>query len=155
MQNCRNIDVDNIPFLKNRIRGRNPVANDIIDRNADAFRISLIIQAGGHAAVGGDVIVCRLVQRRRVDPGAHHFRHEIERAVIDDARLADSLDIRLVINNRARGTHLPLKNVKLHRIDSLVESQVAMLVLFSAAAPARFISVHFFAPIRKKTALPV
>ena len=94
----------------------------------------------------GDIVVRRLVKRRRVNARLHHLSHEVERPIINDAALLDSLDVRFILDDAVRRTHLSAINVELHRAQALIEIHMAFLVLLAAAAPAQIVSRHFIAP---------
>ena len=122
------------------------MADDVIDRRADTFREALESEAGRDSGALCDIFIRRMIQRLRVHPRFNQLLHEIEYAVIHKRSAAYPLNIRLVVDNPARRTHLSFDNIIMYGCNPLVKICMTFLVFFSAAAPARIVSIHCFAP---------
>ena len=115
VEDRRDVDVHDIAFLQDRLLRRYAMADDIVDRNADTLGKAFVVQARRNSPVTGDIVVRRLVKRRRVNARLHHLSHEVERPIINDAALLDPLDVRFILDDAVRRTHLSAINVELHR----------------------------------------
>ena len=132
----RHVDIDDVPLLEDGLLRRDAAADHIIDGDADALGIALEIEIRRERAALREKIIHRGVERRRIDARAHHFRHEVERRVVDDAGRADARDICLIIDDLMGRTALPLEEIKLDLVDAFVIFHVAFLILLAAATPA-------------------
>ena len=112
------------------------MTDDIVDRGADALREPFKPEARRNSAALRDVIMRRAIQRLRVDAGMHERLHEIEYPVVDDGSLAYSLNIRRIVDDLARRTHLSLDDIISNGRDALIKVRMTLLVFLSAAAPA-------------------
>ena len=70
------------------------------------------------------------------------YDSQVESRIVQNASLPDALDIRCILDDVPGRTHLPLKNIKFHCIQSLIIGEMTFLVLTPTAAPAQIISIH-------------
>ena len=118
------------------------MADHIVDGNAAALGEAFIMQAGGITAVGFNIILNGFINRCRIHAGLNQRSCHIQRAVINHACCLDSGDIFLIVDDFLRRAHLSLKHIKLDFLDAFIKIRMAFLVLFAAATPAKFVSLH-------------
>ena len=143
------VDVDDVARLKNFVGGRNPVADDVIDRSADAFRKALEAEARRMSSMPDDVIMDGGIEAQRVEPGLDQFGDQIERAGIDHRRFFYQLDLLGIVNEIMRRTNLAQVDIQIQILQPRIKIQMAFLIFFSAPAPARIISFHVPQPLLK------
>ena len=136
VEDRRDVDIQDIALLEDRLLRRDAVTDDLVDRDADVLRIALVVEAGRDTAALADVVSRSLVERCRIDARADEFRHEVECAVIDDASGAHAGNVLLVVDDLLRRAHLAAEDVEFHLRDALIKVFVTFLVLLAAATPA-------------------
>ena len=118
------------------------MAHHIIQGNAGALGVALIVQAGRNAPVALYQLAHRIVNGSGVPAFLHHAGSQVESRIVQNASLPDALDIRCILDDIPGRTHLPLKKIKFHCIQSLIIGEMTFLVLTPTAAPAQIISIH-------------
>ncbi len=140
VQNCRAVDVHNVPVPEHDVLGRNPVADLIVDRGADGLGKALIVQRGRNAAHAVGDVVDDIVDFQGRHTLVNLLGHLVQAGHVDFGALFDLLHL-------LRGLdHLVVRHlVALHPglFNPPVKILVAVLVLLPAPAPAGVVSVQF------------
>ncbi len=135
------IDIDDIAVLQNHVRGGNTVADLIVQRGADALRKSLIVQRCRDAAHLLRRLIDDPVDLLRTHPLTDTGGHLVEHGDIDLRAGPDSFDI---LRRLEKPSFRHFMSLHLRRPDLLVKGHMALLILSSASAPARFVAVQFW-----------
>lgn len=141
VQNGGAVHVDDIALAENILRGRNAVADLLVDGGADAFGEALVVQRRGDGSGLSRLFVHPAVDLFRGNAGADVFRHIIQHGHVHLGAAADLLDLGLVFDQ------LPRRKVRTAAAQGFVffiKSAVTVLICFSAAAPARGAGFQFF-----------
>ena len=115
------------------------MADLIVDGRADALREALVIQRCGDAAPAGGFLVDPMVNLLGGNARVDMLRNVIQHRDVDLRAFADSLDLRLVLNQ------LTLRHFKAlfpQRLILLVKFFMASLISFPAPAPAGRVPIH-------------
>ena len=139
------VHIDNLTALQNPVLTGDPMADHLIDGDADGFRISLISQACRYASNLPGVILYQPVQFCCADAFLHVGSDIIENHGILFSRFPDSLNLLLRPDHGMIGNLVSPVSVI---CDPVVKGHMTLLIFLPAAAPTFIISadLHFEPP---------
>ena len=135
------VDIDDVAFLQDNLIRRNTMADLLVDGGADTLRIALIVKVRWNASHFDRRIVDDIVNFLRCHAGMNLLANFIKNRNVDLRALANTFHLRRRFDE---GAVRNLRALELICTELLVKRLMAVLVLFSTAAPAWSIAVNFF-----------
>ena len=135
------VDIDDVAFLQDNLIRRNTMADLLVDGGADTLRIALIVKVRWNASHFDRRIVDDIVNFLRCHAGMNLLANFIKNRNVDLRALSNTFHLRRRFDE---GAVRNLRALELICTELLVKRLMAVLVLFSTAAPAWSIAVNFF-----------
>ena len=130
------VDVDDVPVVEHACPG-DAVADDFVDRDADALGIAPVVQGCGNGAGGGGEGVHQGIDLLGGDAGPNHGLHPIQNIQRQTAGLPDDRDVLRRLQPDL--VFLEIQLLQIHRAGGLF-AQAAFLVFQTAAAGGGVVS---------------
>ena len=141
VQNGGAVYIDDVALAENVLRGRNAVADLLVDGGADALGEALVIQRRGDGPGLRGLLIDPAVDLLSGNAGADVLRYIVQHGDVHLGAAADLLDLGFVFDQP------PGRQVNAGMAQGFVffvKGAMAILICFSAAAPARGAGFQFF-----------
>ena len=141
VQNGGAVHIDDVALAENVLRGGNAVADLLVDGGADAFGEALVVQRRGDGPGLRGLLIDPAVDLLGGNAGADVLRHIVQHGDVHLGAAADLFDLGFVFDQP------PGRQVNAGMAQGFVffvKGAMAILICFSAAAPARGAGFQFF-----------
>ena len=114
VHNRRRINVYDVAFLQHDVGRRYAVTNNIVNRRANAFGKTAIVQRGRNSIMLFHIIGGGVVELFGGHPRLYQLGHQIQNAVIDDATLFYAGNVPVIVYYFMRRLALSFQETKAH-----------------------------------------